>query len=52
MNLTLTDIDMLSEEIWSNETKNEVDLMSKVIKECIEIDKNNNIIKGNYDGLD
>ena len=39
MNLTLIDVDMLSEEIWSNETKNEVDLMSKAIKECIEIDR-------------
>ena len=32
-------IDEQAEEIWSNETKNEVDLMSKAIKECIEIDR-------------
>ena len=36
-------IERHAEEIWSNETKNEVDLMSKAIKECIEIDKKNNI---------
>jgi hypothetical protein len=32
--------------------KREVSPLSKAIKECIEIDKKNNIIKGNYDGLD
>ena len=37
--LTLKDVDMLAEEIWSNETKNEVSLMSKAIKECINIDE-------------
>ena len=38
-----TVIEHEAEEIWSNETKNEVDLMSKAIKECIEIDKSNGI---------
>ena len=32
-------IEKMAEEIWSNETKNEVDLMSKAIKECVEIDR-------------
>ena len=34
-----TVIEHEAEEIWSNETKKEVDLMSKAIKECIEIDR-------------
>ena len=38
-----TVIEHEAEEIWSNETKNKVDLMSKAIKECIEIDKSNGI---------
>ena len=38
-----TVIEHEAEEIWSNETKNEVDSMSKAIKECIEIDKSNGI---------
>jgi hypothetical protein len=33
------ELEELAEEIWSNETKKEIDLMSKAIKECIEIDK-------------
>jgi len=32
-------IEKMAEEIWSKETKNEVDLMSKAIIECIEIDR-------------
>jgi len=36
-------IEKMAEEIWSKETKNEVDLMSKAIKECIEIDKKNGV---------
>ena len=32
-----------SEKIWSNEVKKEVDLMSKAIKECIDIDIKNGI---------
>ena len=39
----IDDIERQAEEIWSNETKKEVDLMSKAIKECIEIDKKNGI---------
>ena len=35
----IDDIERQAEEIWSNEIKNEVDLMSKAIKECIEIDE-------------
>ena len=36
----------------SKERKKSNDLLSKAIKQCNEIDKNNNIISGNYDGLD
>ena len=32
-----------AEEIWANEVKPKVDLMAEAIKECIEIDKENNI---------
>ena len=45
-------IELRAEEIWSNETKKEVDLMSKAIKECNEIDKSSGILSGNYDGRD
>ena len=31
-----------AQEIWSNEVKQEVDLMSLAILDCIEIDKSNN----------
>ena len=44
----IDDIERQAEEIWSNETKNEVDLMSKAIKECIDIDIKNGI-KPNLD---
>ena len=46
------EIDVLAEEIWLNETKKEVDLMSKAIKECIEIDRKAGITSKNRDGLD
>ena len=39
----IDNIERQAEEIWSNETKNEVDLMSKAIKECVEIDRNSGI---------
>ena len=32
-----------AQEIWANEVKPKVDLMAEAIKECIEIDKENNI---------
>ena len=32
-----------AEEIWANKVKPKVDLMAEAIKECIEIDKENNI---------
>ena len=48
----IDNIERQAEEIWSNETKNEVNLMSKAIKECNEIDKSSGILTGNYDGLD
>ena len=38
-NYSIYNIEKMAEEIWSNETKNEVDLMSKAIKECVEIDR-------------
>ena len=46
------ELEQLAEEIWSNETKKEVDLMSKAIKECIEIDRKAGITSKNRDGLD
>ena len=45
-------IERQAEKIWLNETKNEVDLMSKAIKECIKIDKESGITSGNRDCLD
>ena len=39
----IDDIERQAEEIWSNETKKEVSLMSKAIKECIDIDIKNGI---------
>ena len=38
MNLTLIDIDILSEEIWSNEVKPKEDLLGNAIAECIQSD--------------
>jgi hypothetical protein len=42
-NPSMIDVEERAEKIWSNETKNEVDLMSKAIKECVEIDRKNGI---------
>ena len=39
-------------EIWSNEVEPEEDLLGNAIAECIEMDKEGNILKGNRDGLD
>ena len=36
----------------SEEEFNKMNSLGQAIKECNEIDKNNNIISGNYDGLD
>ena len=36
-------IELRAQEIWENEVKREPSLMSKAIKECIEIDKKNGI---------
>ena len=41
--LNTSSIQTQAEEIWANEVKPEVDLMAEAIKECIEIDKENNI---------
>ena len=38
-NYSIYNIEKIAEEIWSNETKNEVNLINKAIKECIEIDR-------------
>jgi NAD kinase len=48
----MKELDEKCQEIWSNEVKKEYDLLGNSIKEMIEIDKNNNITSGNYDGLD
>ena len=39
----LGEIEADAEMLWQNEVKPEVDLMAEAIKECIEIDKENNI---------
>ena len=36
---SLDDIEFRAEEIWENEVEPKEDLMSKAIKECIEIDR-------------
>ena len=50
--ISMEDIDKLSEEIWSNETKREVDLLSSAIHDLHQHDKKSGILKGNRDGLD
>jgi len=42
-NLYASSIQAQAEEIWSNEVKPKVDLMAEAVKECIEIDKENNV---------
>ena len=39
---------------WESSEKefDKMNLLNRAIKQCNEIDKNNNIISGNYDGLD
>ena len=37
--ISMEDIDKMAEEIWENEIEPKEDLMSKAIKECIEIDR-------------
>ena len=39
----LGEIEADAEMLWQNEVKPKVDLMAEAIKECIEIDKENNI---------
>ena len=39
----LGEIEADAEMLWQNEVKPEVDLMAEAIKECIEIDKENNV---------
>jgi len=48
MNLTMEDVDKMSEEIWSNEVKNEPTPMERVIKWCVD----NDISKGREPSLD
>ena len=50
-------IELRAEEIWSNETKQEIDSMSLAISNCIELDKKAGLhftdSRGNHrDGLD
>jgi len=54
---TFTEIDVLAEEIWQNEVKNEPSSMDKAISACIELEKENGLrftdSRGNHrDGLD
>ena len=41
--MTLEEVEKCAQFIWLNETKNEIDPLSKAIYECIEIDKKNGI---------
>ena len=43
ISLPLRRIQAQAEEIWANEVKPKVDLMAEAVKECIEIDKENNV---------
>ena len=52
MNLTMGDIDKLSEEIWSNEVKREIDPLSSAIHALHQHDVERGILRGNRDGLD
>jgi len=53
MNLTMEDIDKMSEEIWSNEVKREVDPLSSAIHDMIQTGKKFLDERGNHrDGLD
>ena len=38
-NPSMIDIEKRAEEIWSNETKREVDLLANAIHECVQIDE-------------
>ena len=40
---SIYNIEKIAEEIWANEVEPKVDLMAEAIKECIKIDKENNI---------
>jgi len=48
LTVKMKDIEKLSEEIWSNEVKNEISTMEKVIKWCVD----NDISKGREPSLD
>jgi len=50
--ISMEDIDKLSEEIWSNETKREVDLLSSAIHELHQHDIKRGTLGVNKDGLD
>ena len=53
MNLTMEDIDKMSEEIWSNEVKRELDPLSVAIHEMVQTGKKFLDERGNHrDGLD
>ena len=52
LGINLHSIQKRAEEIWSNETKREIDLLSSAIHELHQIDKTSGILKGNRDGLD
>ena len=41
--VTQSIIERNAQDVWVNEVKPKVDLMAEAIKECIEIDKENNI---------
>ena len=52
MDLTMEDVDKMSEEIWLNEVKREISSLSRAIHDLHQHDVKRGILKGNRDGLD
>ena len=52
MDLTMEDVDKMSEEIWLNEVKREISPLSSAIHDLHQHDVKRGILKGNRDGLD
>ena len=52
MDLTMEDVDKMSEEIWLNEVKREISPLSSAIHDLHQHDVKRGILKGNRDELD
>ena len=50
MDLTMEDVDKMSEEIWLNEVKREISPLSSAIHDLHQHDVKRGILKGNRDG--